>query len=64
MSFGICFDFPELDGPIFAGGDLLTESIDQAHRFTGEDDALRRLARYPEDLSGYGAVIEFAEARS
>jgi hypothetical protein len=59
----ICFDFPELDEPVFAGwaGDApgISPTMAGAMRFELEADAERFLANsYGPNIGEYGTVVE------
>lgn len=65
MTWAICFDFPELDDPVFAGfvGDTLgiAPTLRTAATFTTEEAALRTLENsYGPDTREWGCVVEVA----
>ncbi len=63
MSYAICFDFPDVDEPMFASvkqadGFRFVTSLANAGRFSSEDVAERVLGSYLPENAKYGVVVE------
>lgn len=65
MAYAICFDFPEVDDPVFAGiaGETygFAPRLETALRFDDETAAINTLRNaYGDETRSYGVVVEVA----